>query len=91
MTLIATIHSPQSEILQTFDRLVLLSSGHTIYNGLVSEIPSFLSGLGYKLKKHENPADVMIKMAHEPTKISPNLTVERLVFEAQRSVSLECI
>lgn len=47
MTLIATIHSPQNEILQNFDRLVLLSGGHTIYNGLVSEIPSFLSGLGY--------------------------------------------
>lgn len=66
MTVLSTLHQPSSEILHTFDRLIVLSSGNTIYNGAVSDIPKFLKGLGYHMKKYENPADVMIKMAHKP-------------------------
>lgn len=75
MTVIATLHQPSSEILHTFDRLIVLSEGCTIYNGAVADVPQFLADLGYKLRKYENPADVMIKMAHEPDKIQNGLTL----------------
>lgn len=33
MGILATIHSPSSELLFQFDRVMLLSEGYTIYNG----------------------------------------------------------
>lgn len=75
MTVLATLHQPSSEILFTFDRLIMLSEGKTVYNGAVTDVPKFLESLGYNLGKYENPADVMMKMAHEPEKIQKGLTI----------------
>jgi len=33
MTILATIHQPSSKIFHTFDRVILLAEGHTIFNG----------------------------------------------------------
>ena len=33
MTVLATIHQPSAEIFYTFDRVIVLAEGHTIYNG----------------------------------------------------------
>lgn len=67
MTVLATLHQPSSEILHTFDRLIVLSDGQTVYNGTTADIPKFLLDIGYKLGRYENPADVMLKMAHDPS------------------------
>jgi len=32
MTILATIHQPSAEVFQKFDRVIILASGHTIYN-----------------------------------------------------------
>ena len=37
-SIIATIHQPSFEIFNTFDRVILLSDGHTIYNGKTSDV-----------------------------------------------------
>ena len=78
MTVLATLHQPSSEILYTFDRLIMLSEGKSIYNGPVSEITNLLESFGYKLGKYENPADVMMKMAHEPERIQKGLTIKKI-------------
>lgn len=78
MTVLATLHQPSSEILHTFDRLILLAEGLTIFNGPVKDIPGFLNKLGYSMGKYENPADVMLKMAHDPEKIKKGLTIKKV-------------
>lgn len=83
MTVVATLHQPSSEILHTFDRLIVLADGMTVYNGLVSEIPNFLRGLGYNIGKYQNPADVLLKMAHEPAKIHPGLTLKKIALTVE--------
>ena len=46
MAILCTIHSPSSDLFQQFDRVIVLSSGRTIYNGPVSNINSYFSALG---------------------------------------------
>lgn len=66
MTIICTIHQPSSEIFTLFDRLLLLQDGHEIYQGPVDtkSISHYLEqSLGCKMRKFQNPADYIIKMA----------------------------
>jgi ABC-type multidrug transport system ATPase subunit len=41
MSILATIHQPSAEVLNQFNRIIILSEGQTIYNGRTSDIPSF--------------------------------------------------
>ncbi|KAM0687992.1 hypothetical protein COBT_000753 [Conglomerata obtusa] len=41
--IILTIHQPSQEIFYLFDRLILLSEGNTIYNGLISESEKYFA------------------------------------------------
>jgi ABC-type multidrug transport system ATPase subunit len=75
MTVLATIHQPSSEIFYTFDRVILLSEGFTIYNGPPSEAKVFLDNLGVKFGKYTNPADVLLKLANDPKLINKDLTI----------------
>jgi ABC-type multidrug transport system ATPase subunit len=47
-TIIATIHQPNSETFQSFDRLLLLMEGHTIYQGNSDESVSYFEQIGYR-------------------------------------------
>ncbi len=49
MTVLATIHQPSSEIFYMFDRIILLSEGQTIYNGLTKDVLTFLQN-NFKLE-----------------------------------------
>lgn len=48
IAILATIHQPSATIFQTFDRVILLSDGYTIYNDSSSNAVDFLNRLGYK-------------------------------------------
>lgn len=48
MTILATIHQPSSEILQTFSRIIILADGYTIYNAPTPQIPAYLTKIGIK-------------------------------------------
>jgi ABC-type multidrug transport system ATPase subunit len=41
MTILVTIHLPSAEILNTFDRVLILTEGKTIYNGPTNKIEEF--------------------------------------------------
>ena len=46
MTVLATIHQPSSEIFLTFDRVIVLSDGYTIYNGPTKTVRDFVAKMG---------------------------------------------
>ena len=77
MTILATIHSPSAEVLKKFDRVIILSSGHTIYNGPTSkeDIVKFYEKIKIKYSKFSNPADVLLKLANAPKLQNKELSI----------------
>jgi ABC-type multidrug transport system ATPase subunit len=49
-----TIHQPSSEIFNAFDRLILMNKGRVMFQGLVSEVPSFFAERNHPLPKNYN-------------------------------------
>lgn len=65
-TVIATIHQPNSELFQSFDRLLLLMEGHTIYQGKANESLAYFGQIGYKCPDYCNPADYFLREFSTP-------------------------
>ena len=55
-----TIHQPSSEIFATFDRLILLSQGRLMYQGLIRYMNQDFQNNGYPVPPNYNPADWML-------------------------------
>ncbi|KAI0460601.1 hypothetical protein F5B21DRAFT_498539 [Xylaria acuta] len=62
-TIIATLHSPRSEIWALMDNLVLLSRGSPVYSGPTGNCIPWFSSLGYELPPFVNPAEFVIDHA----------------------------
>ena len=76
MTVLATIHQPSSEIFYMFDRIILLSEGQTIYNGLTKDVLSFLqNNFSLEIEKFQNPCDLLLKLANDPSKVIEDLKI----------------
>jgi ABC-type multidrug transport system ATPase subunit len=59
---IASIHQPSTSTFNLFDKLLLLSLGHTIYNGPVSEVNSFFVKQGHEIPIYTNPAEHLLQL-----------------------------
>jgi ABC-type multidrug transport system ATPase subunit/ABC-type multidrug transport system permease subunit len=57
---IVTIHQPRTDILGLFDKVLLLSSGQTLWYGSVPDMISHFSDLGFPLPPHTNPSDFLL-------------------------------
>lgn len=59
-TLVVTsLHQPRYNIFSAFDKLLLLSRGRTVYNGLMAQaVPTVEKASGLSLPPHVNPPDV---------------------------------
>jgi len=64
-SVIFTIHQPASEIFNSFNHLILLNKGRSMYQGSVKDVPSFFSDHGYKMPDNYNPADWVMKVAQQ--------------------------
>src|SRR6266702_2581416 len=76
---IATIHQPNSQIYQTFDRIVLLASGRALYEGPGGLAPAeYFAERGSPCTPGYNVADHLLDLAHAPPVQpgSPSLTKE---------------
>lgn len=62
---VLTIHQPRSDIVQMFDKLLMLSRGRTAYFGKASEATKYFSNLGYVCPSEYNPADYIIDLVAE--------------------------
>lgn len=61
-TVIATIHQPSSEAFSYFDRLLLMSDGNIVYQGIANQAPNYFSSIGFQFGKFSNPADIFMKV-----------------------------
>jgi hypothetical protein len=76
---IATIHQPNSQIYQTFDRIVLLAGGRAMYEGPGGLTPAdYFAERGSPCNPGYNVADHLLDLAHAPSeqRDSPSLTKE---------------
>lgn len=72
-TIISTIHQPNSQIFNLFDRLLLLSKGKTVYFGRAEKAAIHFEGLGYPVPKNFNPADHYMTILSKENLDSTNL------------------
>ncbi|KAH9023839.1 ABC-2 type transporter-domain-containing protein [Lactarius pseudohatsudake] len=70
---IATIHQPNSQIYQTFDRIVLLAGGHALYEGPGGLAPAeYFASRGSPCTPGYNVADHLLDLAHAPPAQEPD-------------------
>ena len=56
-SIIASVHQPSSELFHSFDSLLALSLGYTVYSGPIGGLVGYLSGCGLPCPSYYNPAD----------------------------------
>eukprot|EP00730_Choanoeca_flexa_P013749 TRINITY_DN5663_c0_g1_i1.p1 TRINITY_DN5663_c0_g1~~TRINITY_DN5663_c0_g1_i1.p1 ORF type:complete len:667 (+),score=189.51 TRINITY_DN5663_c0_g1_i1:72-2072(+) len=61
-TIVATIHQPRSTITSSFDKLLLLSKGMTMYFGDAKLATSYFASIGYKCPDSFNPSDFYLDL-----------------------------
>lgn len=81
ISVVATIHQPSAEIFYCFDRVILLADGFTIYNGSTKDVMAWLKLFGHRAGKYSNPADTLLKLAHDPKLINPKLDIVSLALD----------
>ncbi|KAL2630842.1 hypothetical protein R1flu_015528 [Riccia fluitans] len=62
-TIIATLHQRSNLIFHMFDKLLLLSEGHTLYFGQRTGVMSYFDSLGFRPSCGTNPADFLLDLA----------------------------
>ena len=85
-TCIATVHQPSYEIMKSFDRILLLSSGRVVYANTFDQLISYFTSYPLKYdvtvaKSYQNPADFALDIcskAISPLHSSRPLTAEEL-------------
>jgi len=56
-TVVSTIHQPNSDIFDMFDKLMLLAKGRIIYFNEANKAVEYFSGIGRPCPELTNPAD----------------------------------
>ena len=64
---LTTIHQPQARIFHSFDRVILMSEGYTIFNGPPGEVSDYFANFGMQINRFSNPADKMLQVAGHPS------------------------
>nr|GMD91111.1 ABC transporter G family member 22-like isoform X1 [Ipomoea batatas] len=63
-TVVTTIHQPSSRLFITFDKLILLGKGCSLYSGKASEAMVYFSSIGCSPLIAMNPAEFLIDLAN---------------------------
>lgn len=61
--MVTTIHQPSSRLFRTFDKLILLSNGCSLYFGKASDAMRYFSSIGCLPLIAMNPAEFLIDLA----------------------------
>ncbi|UJR07235.1 hypothetical protein I4U23_011523 [Adineta vaga] len=72
-TIITSIHQPSSQIFLSFDQLILLADGKTIFMGKPSNALSYFATMGYESPIQYNPADYVMDLVNQDMKIREEL------------------
>ncbi|ESL08515.1 ABC transporter [Trypanosoma rangeli SC58] len=65
-TVIATVHSPSSELFDIFDDLLLLAKGHVVYHGPTADAVAYFATLGYQVPPRTNPSEYFMNVLQLP-------------------------
>ncbi|KAI6646394.1 ABC transporter G family member 21-like [Oopsacas minuta] len=65
ISIVASIHQPSSELFNSFDSLLALSLGHTVYSGPIDGVVGYLAKLGLPCPSYYNPADHLMDKSVE--------------------------
>lgn len=57
LTVVATIHQPNTDTYSLFDKILLLARGKTIYFGSREDAPNYFAHIGHPVPNYANPAD----------------------------------
>ncbi|KAG8341218.1 putative ABC transporter ABC 2 type transporter [Trypanosoma vivax] len=72
-TVIATVHSPSSELVETFDDLLLLSKGHVVYHGPREGAADYFASHGYIVPPCTNPCEYFMEILQQPDSVQSAL------------------
>ena len=61
-TVISTIHQPNSDIFDMFDKLMLMAQGKIIYFNSAQKSERYFESIGFKVPEFSNPADYYMAM-----------------------------
>ncbi|QVM09134.1 hypothetical protein D8B26_003800 [Coccidioides posadasii str. Silveira] len=62
LIVIASIHQPSTATFETFDKLLILSTGKTCYFGPGTQMKSYFDGAGYLMPLQTNPAEFVLDL-----------------------------
>ena len=62
--IIFTIHQPSSKIFKMFDRLILMSEGTLLYQGIASKSVEYFANHGYVCNEDTNPPDYYMRIIY---------------------------
>lgn len=62
VTVIATIHQPNSYIFALFDRMILFGGGDIIYHGGAEDSIEYFKGIGFECPAFSNPAEYLLEL-----------------------------
>ena len=65
ISIVASIHQPSSELFQSFDSLLALSLGYTVYSGPIGGLVEYLAGCYLPCPSYYNPADHLMNKSVE--------------------------
>ncbi|UJR13071.1 hypothetical protein I4U23_000095 [Adineta vaga] len=68
-TIITSIHQPSSQIFHSFDQLILLADGKTIFMGKPENALNYFSIIGYQSPLQYNPADFLMDLVNQDMNI----------------------
>eukprot|EP01130_Rhizamoeba_saxonica_P009620 TRINITY_DN391_c0_g1_i2.p1 TRINITY_DN391_c0_g1~~TRINITY_DN391_c0_g1_i2.p1 ORF type:complete len:638 (-),score=147.94 TRINITY_DN391_c0_g1_i2:37-1950(-) len=63
-TILYTIHQPSSELLNLFDKLMIIGHGKTLYFGPYSKTLEYFDGIGLPCREDMNPGDHFVEVIH---------------------------
>ncbi|VFQ89238.1 unnamed protein product [Cuscuta campestris] len=63
-TVVMTIHQPSSRLFYSFDKVMLLCEGSTLYFGKGCEVMNYFSGIGFSPSVSMNPSDFLLDLAN---------------------------
>lgn len=81
-TVLMTIHQPRTDILNLFDKVILLSGGKTVFFGSVADAITHFTELGYPCPGRVNPSDffldtLTVDFRSEDAKVSSNERIQK--------------
>ncbi|KAI8812615.1 P-loop containing nucleoside triphosphate hydrolase protein [Cladochytrium replicatum] len=73
-TIITSIHQPSSQVFLSFDRVILLADGKTIYNGDPNKVVDYFASVGHPCPPLYNPADHIMDLVQTDMDVRKRLT-----------------